>query len=117
MSGYKLLEAYIKSLSDEGVKETNYMPGLAYSIYWKSGVTITVHAFPQLIVAATVTNMEIANKYMEHSKTSASKIRFFFDDQKDASIIQIVEPGRLECVMDEINALNTIRKKVERAAQ
>jgi hypothetical protein len=117
MSGYKLLERYIKSLSNEGVKEINTMPGLAYSIYWKSGVTITAHAFPRLIVAATVTNMEIAGKYMEHSKTSTSKIRFFFDDEKDASIIEIVEPVRLECIMAEIDALNTIRQEVERSAQ
>ena len=117
MSGYKLLEAHIKSLSDEGVKGSNSMPGLAYSICWKSGVTITTHAFPQLIVAAIVTNMEIANKYMEHSATSASKIGFFFDVDEDASIIPVVEPVSLECVMAEIDALNTIRKEVERAAQ
>jgi hypothetical protein len=117
MSGYKLLEAYIKSLSDEGVKATSYRTNLSYTIEWGGGVLISVHAFPQLIVAATVTNMEIADKYMEHSKTSTSKTGFFFDEEMDASVIQIVEPGSLECMMAEIDALNKIRKEVERAAQ
>jgi hypothetical protein len=117
MSGYKFLEAYIKSLAGEGVKRTTYRPNLSYTIEWDSGVLICAHAFPRLIVAATVTNMEIADKHMEHSETSKDKIGFYFDEDKDASIISIVEAGSLERVMEEIDALNTIRKEVECAAQ
>jgi hypothetical protein len=111
-SQFMLLTAKLESLSDDGVKQTSGIPGLAFAIEWNSGVLISARSFPTLLVCARVTNMKIAEKYMEQwdqPKEHCPDMGFFLDEDMDTSVIELNNAGSLETMLAQVDKLNEIR--------
>jgi hypothetical protein len=118
MSRFTLLVAKLESLRDDGVKKTSGIPDMAFAIEWESGVLISARALPPplpaLQVCARVTNLDIANKYMEQwenpDKTTHPKMGFYLDECMDASVVELTDAGSFDTMLVQIDKLNEIRQ-------
>lgn len=114
MSRFTLLVAKLESLRDDGVKKTSGIPDMAFAIEWESGVLISARSLPRLQVCARVTNLDIANKYMEQwenpDKTTHPKMGFYLDECMDASVVELTDAGSFDTMLVQIDKLNEIRQ-------
>jgi hypothetical protein len=121
-SRFTLLASKLAGFGDVGVKRSDLDPGMSFIIEWESGVFMRVLCLPAplppLQVCARVTNLIIANKYMEQWENpddeTHPRMGFFLDECMDVSVIELADSDSFDAMLAQVVKLNEIRLAFER---